>query len=109
MFLSDFISWLKLGMGEDETLLWREQFRAGGKQVMLLSPRQIWIPEAGVSGYGHLNPWRAPSAGSFSYCKAAARASEGLRCGNENPCGETVPLRYCKNQIPLCFRKSLCG
>lgn len=35
-------------MGEDETQFWREHFRAAGKQVMLLSPRQIWIPEAGV-------------------------------------------------------------
>lgn len=45
---SNFIPWLKLSMREDETQFWREQFRAGGKQVMLLRPRQIWIPEAGV-------------------------------------------------------------
>lgn len=45
---SDFIPWLKLSMREDETQFWREHFRAGGKQVMLLSPRQIWIPETGV-------------------------------------------------------------
>lgn len=35
-------------MREDETQFWREQFRGGGKQVMLLSPKQTWIPEAGV-------------------------------------------------------------
>lgn len=37
-------------MGEDETQFWRQQFRADGKQVMLLSPKQISIPESGVSG-----------------------------------------------------------
>ena len=109
MISSDFVSWLKLSMGEDETQFWKEQFRAGGKQVMLLSPRQIWVPEAGASRYGCLNPWRAPSTGSFSYGKAAVRASEGLRRGNENPCSETVLLRYCRNQISLRSKELLCG
>lgn len=50
---SDLIPWLKLSKREDETQFWRGHFRAGGKQVMLLSPRQIWIPEAGdIVGMG---------------------------------------------------------
>lgn len=46
--LQGFHSLAEDGMREDETQFWREHFRAGGKQVMLLRPRQIWIPEAGV-------------------------------------------------------------